>query len=191
MLDAYRSSEKAAIMGRASGGIGFPMRVTMLAMWLSPAERAVSYGPWILCRHGSISHAWPCTLATGSGYEGDMRIIPLLFALCLSVSSVVAQDRYQDDTQRQRAPLQPSLPETRQGETARSVAGQTGQRQSRELLSQDAGIEPMARINGRIQNRVQSRIRNRIDRYYDPQANAASPFEVAGDQARTAGRPRR
>lgn len=66
-----------------------------------------------------------------------------------------------------------------------------GQRQSRELLSQDAGIEPMARINGRIQNRVQSRIRNRIDRYYDPQANAVSPFEVAGDQARTAGRPRR
>ena len=70
-------------------------------------------------------------------------------------------------------------------------SGQAGQRQTRETLSQDAGIEPMARINGRIQNRVQSRIRNRIDRYYDPQANAASPFEVAGDQARTAGRPRR
>ncbi len=118
-----------------------------------------------------------------------MRIAPLL--LILSAAPVAAQDRYQDDTQQQPAPIQQSLPETRQGETARSVAGQTGQRQTREILSQDAGIEPMARINGRIQNRVQSRIRNRIDRYYDPQANAASPFEVAGDQARAAGRPRR
>jgi hypothetical protein len=121
-----------------------------------------------------------------------MHIAPLL--LILSAAPVAAQDRYQDDTQQQPAPIQQSLPETRQGETARSAAGQTGQtgqRQTREILSQDAGIEPMARINGRIQNRVQSRIRNRIDRYYDPQANAASPFEVAGDQARAAGRPRR
>lgn len=69
--------------------------------------------------------------------------------------------------------------------------GRAGQRQSREQIAQDAGIKPMARINGRIRNRVESRIRNRIDRYYDPQANATSPFEVAGDQARTAGRPRR
>ncbi|WP_242201463.1 hypothetical protein [Sphingomonas hankookensis] len=120
-----------------------------------------------------------------------MRIIPLLFALCLTVSPVAAQDRYQDDTQQQPTPLQPSLPETRQGGTARSVAGQTGQRQTRDQLAAEAGIEPMARINSRVQNRVQSRIRNRIDRYYDPQANAASPFEVAGDQARAAGRPRR
>jgi hypothetical protein len=121
--------------------------------------------------------------------KAGMRILP--FLVMLSAAPVVAQDRYQDEEQGQVAPVQQPLPETRQGETARSVAGQTGQRQSRELLSQDAGIEPMARINGRIQNRVQSRIRNRIDRYYDPQANAASPFEVAGDQARTAGRPRR
>ncbi|MGW8192427.1 hypothetical protein [Sphingomonas hankookensis] len=120
-----------------------------------------------------------------------MRIFLLWMAFCLTVP-VVAQDRYQDDTQDQPAPIQQqTLPETRQGETARSVAGQAGQRQSREQIAQDAGIEPMARINGRVQNRVQSRIRNRIDRYYDPQANAASPFEVAGDQARTAGRPRR
>lgn len=117
-----------------------------------------------------------------------MRIVPLL--LILSAVPVAAQDRYQEEPD-QAAPIQQSLPKTRQGETARSVAGQTGQRQTRELLSQDAGVEPMARINGRIQNRVQSRIRNRIDRYYDPQANAASPFEAAGDQARTAGRPRR
>lgn len=104
----------------------------------------------------------------------------------------MAQDRYQDDSQEQAPPVQQqTLPETRQGETARSTVGQAGQRQSREQIAQDARIEPMGRINGRIQNRVQSRIRDRIDRYYDPQANAASPFEVAGDQARTAGRPRR
>lgn len=123
---------------------------------------------------------------------GDaMRIASFLLALCLSAPAL-AQDRYQDDTQDQAAPLQqPPLPETRQGETARSAAGQAGQRQTREAVAAEAGIEPMGRINGRIQNRVQSRIRNRIDRYYDPQANATSPFAVAGDQTRTAGRPRR
>lgn len=86
------------------------------------------------------------------------------------------------------APLQRSLSDVGRGETARSTVGQVGQRQTREQLAQDAGIEPMARINSRVQNRVQSRIRNRIDRYYDPQANATSPFDIAGDQARTAGR---
>lgn len=106
--------------------------------------------------------------------------------LMLFAASVAVQDGDQE----QIALVQRSLPEIRQGETARSVAGQIGQRQNRELLSQDASIEPMARINRRIQNRVQSRIRNRIDRYYDPQANAASPFEVAGDQTRNAGRAR-
>lgn len=119
-----------------------------------------------------------------------MRITSLLLALCLS-TPVMAQDRYLDDAQDPVAPVQQSLPETRQGETARSVAGQTGQRQTRDEVAVEAGIEPMGRISGRIQNRVQSRIRNRIDRYYDPQANATSPFVVAGDQARTAGRPRR
>lgn len=120
-----------------------------------------------------------------------MRSILLLLVLCLTAPAT-AQDRYQDDLQDQPAPVQQQpLRETRQGETARSAAGQAGQRRNREQIAQDAGIEPMGRINGRIQNRVQSRIRNRIDRYYDPQANAASPFEVASDQARTAGRSRR
>ncbi|KQM78770.1 hypothetical protein ASE70_18935 [Sphingomonas sp. Leaf22] len=103
----------------------------------------------------------------------------------------MAQDRYGNNSPDQAPPVQSSLPATQQGETARSAAGQTGQRQTREEVAAEAGIEPMGRINGRIQNRVQSRIRNRIDRYYDPQANATSPFAVAGDQARTAGRPRR
>ncbi len=48
---------------------------------------------------------------------------------------------------------------------------------------------PLKRNDNRIQNRVQSRIRNRIDRYYDPQANATSPFKVASDQGRAVGRP--
>lgn len=76
------------------------------------------------------------------------------------------------------------------GEVARSAVGQVGQRQTGGESA--PSIVPTARLNGRIANRVQSRIRNRIDRYYDPQANAASPFKVAGDQARIAGRsPRR
>ncbi len=124
--------------------------------------------------------------------SGGMRRVSLLLALCL-VTPAMAQGRYQDNMQERAAPLpvQQPLPETREGETARSIVGQAGQRQTREKVAQDAGIEPMARINGRIQNRAQTRIRNRIDRYYDPQANAASPFEVAGEQARSAGRPRR
>lgn len=76
--------------------------------------------------------------------------------------------------------------ESSSGRVASSVAGEVGQRQTREQTI--AGIQPMARIGSRIQNRVQSRVRNRIDRFYDPQANAASPFQVASDQART-GRP--
>lgn len=81
-----------------------------------------------------------------------------------------------------------SFNDERSGGTATSSAGQTGQRRTREQVS---GIEPMARIASRIQNRAQTRIRNRLDRYYDPQANTVSPFVVAGDQARSAGRRRR
>lgn len=67
---------------------------------------------------------------------------------------------------------------------------QFGQRQTRESVAKDTGIEPFGRINNRIQNRVESRLRNRIDRNYNPQANAISPFVVAGDQARVAGAAR-
>lgn len=69
---------------------------------------------------------------------------------------------------------------------AGSSAGSVGERQTRSIVAEEAGIKPMARLNLRVQNRVQSRIRNRIDRYYDPQANALSPFKVAGDEARKA-----
>lgn len=68
---------------------------------------------------------------------------------------------------------------------AEAAVGKIGQRQTREQTQ--TNIEPMARINNRVANRVQNRIRNRIDRYYNPQANVTSPFEVAADQARKAG----
>lgn len=70
------------------------------------------------------------------------------------------------------------------GQTARSSVGQVGQRQTREQVEN----EPLGRIANRVQSRVQSRISNRIDRYYNPEANRVSPFQVAGDQARTAGK---
>ena len=75
------------------------------------------------------------------------------------------------------------------GRTAETSIGEVGQRQRMDEVAPN--LEPMVRIPSRIQNRVQSRIRSRLDRYYDPQANAASPFEVAGEQGRKAGRPNR
>lgn len=71
------------------------------------------------------------------------------------------------------------------GRTADAGNGQIGERQRR-----DAGpssTKPLARVDSRVANRIENRIRSRIDRYYDPRANATSPFKVAGDQARTAG----
>lgn len=107
--------------------------------------------------------------------------------------AVPPDSRPQDDSYSEIEPVpQPSAqPQARQGETARSVAGQAGRRQTRDQVAQNAGIEPMGRVDGRIQNRVQTRVRNRIDRYYDPQANMTSPFVVAGEQARTVGRRQR
>jgi len=109
----------------------------------------------------------------------------LLLALFGWAVPVVAQDR--DEV----LVAPPVSSQNRQGETARSGAGQVGLRQSREQVEAETGIEPMGRINGRIQNRVQARIRNRIDRYYDPRANATSPFAVASEQAAALGRSRR
>jgi hypothetical protein len=70
---------------------------------------------------------------------------------------------------------------------AQSTVGRAGQRQARSQPTISA--QPMERINSRIRNRVQSRVRNRLDRFYSPQANTASPFEIAGEQTRTSGRP--
>ena len=115
-----------------------------------------------------------------------MRSILFLVLLVYAVPAA-AQDRDQNEA----LPVPSTLPDTRQGETARSAVGQAGLRQSREQVAADSGIEPMGRINGRIQNRVQARIRNRIDRYYDPRANVTSPFAVASEQATAAPRRRR
>lgn len=92
-----------------------------------------------------------------------------------------------DDQQAQPSP--PVVENQRPGRVAGSAVGLVGQRQTRGQTI--GGVTPMARIDNRIRNRVQSRIRNRIDRDYDPQANAASPFEVAGDEARAASKPGR
>jgi len=73
--------------------------------------------------------------------------------------------------------------QVRGGRVANSSVGEVGRRQTREATS--AVLVPAGRIDGRIPSRIQSRIRSRIDRNYSPQANAASPFAVAQDQART------
>jgi len=126
--------------------------------------------------------------------------MPPLQSRVQSAGSSVQDDRIlQDDRREQDATSYGTAAQSnakssdneRPGGTATSSAGQAGLRRTREQVAQSAGIEPMARIASRIQNRAQTRIRNRLDRYYDPQANVISPFLVAGDQARTAGRRRR
>lgn len=131
--------------------------------------------------------------------EASVRI-PMLIGLILllATSPAIAQssqsglstsdseDEDQSVLQQQQTPVETNPT----GPTARSSAGQVGQRQTRDTAAQQAGIKPMARISNRIQNRVQNRIRNRIDRNYDPQANATDPFVVADEQAREGGRPR-
>lgn len=120
----------------------------------------------------------------------------LLLGLLLS-TGVTAQvaprqgDRQAEDIEQPaiRAETVPATgPSVPTGRVARSSAGEVGQRQTRE---DSENVPPMARINNRIANRVQSRLRTRIDRNYDLQANTTSPFAVASDEAREAGRPRR
>lgn len=75
------------------------------------------------------------------------------------------------------------------GRTAQTGSGKVGKRQS--AADTARVVFPLGRLSTRVQNRVQSRIRNRIDENYDPAANAASPFEVAAERARSVGRPPR
>ena len=65
--------------------------------------------------------------------------------------------------------------------------GRAGQRQNRDATT---GIVALQRLDTRVVSRVQTRLRTRIDRYYDPQANATSPFKVAGERLRRV-QPRR
>lgn len=74
------------------------------------------------------------------------------------------------------------------GQVAGSAAGRAGQRRTRLDVT---GVVATARIDTRVANRVQARLRNRIDRYFDPQANATSPFKVAGEQTQRQGQTRR
>lgn len=89
--------------------------------------------------------------------------------------------------QEQSEQQQPTRSIQNSGRVSDSAVGIVGQRQTREQMGY---ASPMERIASRIPNRVQNRIRNRIDPSYDPQANAASPFLTAEDQARIASRGR-
>lgn len=106
------------------------------------------------------------------------------------VTSSSQTGREEDDDQPPQQTPMTRIDTNPSGGTARALAGQVGQRQTRDTTTVETGIKPMARISNRIQNRVQNRIQNRIDRAYDPQASATDPFRVAEDQARIAGQPR-
>ena len=114
---------------------------------------------------------------------------PLLLAVALLAAPAlwaqVPPSQTDVDQDQQPLPPQPQTPLQAAGRPVESAAGSVGQRQTREDTT---GVEPLGRLDSRISNRVQSRLRNRIDRYYDPRANAASPFAVAEEQTRAAGK---
>ncbi|MCW4463467.1 hypothetical protein OK349_17300 [Sphingomonas sp. BT-65] len=128
------------------------------------------------------------THLSGFGAKHRRRIgVALALLTGIVPSAVQAQNR--------PVPVEEETPlvivDPRAARTAETDAGRIGQRQTREDAARETGIEPMARISNRIANRVQNRLRSRIDRFYDPRANATSPFGVAADQAKVAGRTRR
>lgn len=104
-------------------------------------------------------------------------------ALLFLADPAISQDQLMDDQYAQEQPSPRTLQQEQKqaGQVADSTVGKVGQRQTREELEAVTG--PMDRIENRIANRVQNRIRNRIDRYYDPLANAISPFVVAAERA--------
>ncbi len=107
-------------------------------------------------------------------------------AAVLALYLVAAAPAFAQDQEAPTAKSYEQLQAEQAARTATTAVGEVGQRQTRE--DDPTNVAPLGRINSRVENRVQNRLRNRIDRYYDPLANAASPFEVAGDRARTAGR---
>lgn len=119
----------------------------------------------------------------------------MLFGVALLTTPVCAQDLAQPvDGDYPRAVRQDETPPVlsqsdRAGRVSSPSVGRVGQRYTREQTAPHA--RPLGRIASRIQNRVQSRIRSRLDRYYDPQANAATPFEVAGQQTKRGSLPQR
>lgn len=65
---------------------------------------------------------------------------------------------------------------------ATSSVGKVGQRQTRNQPT--VSTPATGRINNRVQNRIQLRTRNRLNRFYSPQSQTASPFDVANQQSR-------
>jgi hypothetical protein len=106
--------------------------------------------------------------------------------MALVALSVLAAAPGRAQAQQTNAPSTEDMQVAQGARTAETGTGDIGQRQTREEVA--PYLVQTGRIISRVQNRVQNRIRNRIDRNYDPQANAASPFEAATDRARTAGR---
>ena len=121
-------------------------------------------------------------------------VMIIAIVVAASVPGIAQRAPVSNDQDTETVPAPPyettpsPLLERQRGTVAGSAVGEAGRRQTRD--QEIGGIKPLGRINSRITNRVQSRLRTRIDRNYDPQTNAASPFETAGDQARVAGRPR-
>lgn len=72
-------------------------------------------------------------------------------------------------------------------QSTETVTEETGKRRGNNEVT---GIDPLARLGSRIPNRVQNRLRNRIDRYFDPRANATSPFVIAKEEAENSRSPR-
>lgn len=109
-------------------------------------------------------------------------VISLLPLALLASASAMAQNERSDGREELPPPV---IIDADVGHTSNVNGNRVGQRQTREQSAPLAGVTPMTRINSRVANRVQSRFRNRIDRYYDPSANATSPFKVAEAQARS------
>jgi hypothetical protein len=74
------------------------------------------------------------------------------------------------------------------GQTARSLAEQVGQRQTKR---EAALTNPNARLSTRVQSRVQTRIRSRLDRYYDANPDIGTAVRDAEEEARRRSVPRR
>lgn len=113
------------------------------------------------------------------------RLAVAALALALAATAALAQTR------------QPAAPEPEESDQAlpklsrptadaSKASGRSEKLATAHRLGGDLapGLAPTGRLVTRIANRVQSRLRNRIDRYYDPQANALSPFVVAGETTR-------
>lgn len=131
-------------------------------------------------------------------WRGSLAAARLTFLLTLGWATLVsAQTPSSGQEDPDQNPVPQSLPKNRAepsakanplGQTGQTANGRAGQRQTRDTTT---GIVALKRVESRVANRVQSRLRSRIDRYYDPQANATSPFKVAGEETRRQGQTRR